>query len=490
MKKITIIGGGLSALSASCYLAKSGFDVTIIEKNESMGGRLSSFRKDGFTFDMGPSWYWMPDVFDSFFEDFNKSTSDYYELKRLDPSYKFFMNDDSFDFPASMNEIYDLFDRIEPGSSQKLKNFLSQAKMKYEVSMDSFIHLPNLNTSEYFDLSILKHALSLDMFTSLRKHIAKYFKSKKLRDILEFPSMFLGGSPSNTPALYSLMNYGDIELGTWYPMGGMYKIAEAFESLSLELGVKHIAGEEVSKFNIEHKRIDSVCSINQTLQTDVCVSGMEYPHTQTKILGERHQSYSKAYWNKKNVAPSALIFYLGLSKKVDELEHHNLFFDRDFDLHLDEIFTRGVWPSEPLFYVCCPSKTDPSVVPDSNHENLFILVPIGSGSDDSEEIRQRYLSKILDRIKDKTGVSLAEHIVTSESFCVNDFKQRYNAFRGNAYGLANTLTQTALFKPKMRDKKISNLYYCGHFTVPGPGLPPAIISGKIVATQIKKDLGI
>ena len=489
-KKITIIGGGLSSLSASCYLARGGHDVTIVEKNESMGGRLSSFSSNGFIFDMGPSWYWMPDVFESFFLDFNKDIEDYYELRRIDPSYKFFMNKSEVKMPTNINDIYSLFEMHEEGSSEKLKDFLAQAKKKYDISMKHFINLPNITPLEYFSKSILRHSLSLDLFKSLRRHISKYFRSKPLTQMLEFPSMFLGGSPENTPALYSLMNYADIVNGTWYPMGGMMQVAKSFEKLSRELGVKHILNDEICNFNIKNNHLHFIASKNNnTYSSDFYISCAEYPHIQTDILDSNNRSYNKKYWEKRDVAPSALIFYLGLSKKIKNLEHHNLFFDKDFDKHLDEIFKLKVWPSEPLFYVCCPSKTDNSVIPQSDYENLFILVPIGPASNDNQDIREKYFEQIIKRLEEKTNQKIKDAIITKESFCVNDFANRYNSYKGNAYGLANTLAQTALFKPKLKDKKISNLYYSGQFTVPGPGLPPAVISGKIVANQIIKEIG-
>ncbi len=488
MKKVTILGGGLSSLSASCYLAKNNFDVTIVEKNNTLGGRLSAFSENGFTFDMGPSWYWMPDVFEGFFKDFDKKPSDYFDLVRLDPSYKFFTDSKDLDVPADLDSFYNMCEEIEEGSSLSLKKFLDDAKIKYDISFKSFINLPNLSVFEYFSPSVLRHIFSLNLLNNLRDYISKYFKSKEMRLLLEFPSMFLGGSPLNTPALYSLMNYADIVGGTWYPMGGMYRISESFEKLSLELGVKHIKNEEISSFKINNNSIDFAQSIHSKIyKSDVFLSGAEYPFVQLNLLDRDFRSYSENYWSKKDVAPSALIFYVGLSKKIKGMRHHNLFFDKDFNMHLNEIFSKDVWPTDPLFYVCCPSKTDPSVVPNDNSENLFILIPIGSGSDDSEYLRDSYFSKVILRIEKKFNMDIKDSIIFKKSFCVDDFKQRYNAFKGNAYGLANTLSQTAVFKPKIKDKKINNLYYSGHFTIPGPGLPPAVISGKIAANQIIKD---
>ena len=487
-KKVIIIGGGLSGLSASCYLAEKNYDVTIIDKNESVGGRLTSFKKEGFTFDLGPTWYWMPDVFDNFFKDFNKNTSDYYKLTRLEPSYKFFANESQYDISTNKNDLENMFESIEPGSSKRMKKFMKEAELKYKISMDHFIDKPNLSIKEYFSFSMIRYFFSLDILKSLRNHISSFFKSKIIKDMLEFPSMFLGGTPSNTPALYSLMNYADIVGGTWYPNGGMVEVSNGFGKLSKELGVKHILNEEVSSFKIKENNIEEIKSKNgNSYKADYIICSAEYPFVQMNLLDKKHRTYKASYWSKRNIAPSALIFYLGLSEKVQNIDHHNLFFDRDFDSHLNDIFEKNIWPKEPLFYMCCPSKTDQSVVPNTSMENIFILIPIASDSHDSKDVRNKYLEDVLSRIESVTNQNIKDKIIVEESFCVNDFKDRYNAYKGNAYGLANTLFQTAVFKPKMKDKKINNLYYSGHFTVPGPGLPPAVISGKIAAKQIMKD---
>ena len=488
MKSVTIIGGGLSGLAASCYLAKNNCEVTIIDKNNSMGGRLSSFELDGFTFDMGPSWYWMPDIFEDFFNDFDRDINDYYKLERLDPSYKFFFEDGTLDISKDFDDLCKIFEEYETGSSLQLKKFINEASMKYQISMNNFIELANISLKEYLSFSVIRYFRSLTLTKPLRKHIASYFKHKKLRNILEFPSMFLGGSPQNTPALYSLMNYADIINGTWYPRGGMIEITKGFINLSKELGVNHVLNENIDNLNVKHNSIDYASSSRSKYKSNFYICCAEYPHVQTKLLSPKHRSYTSNYWDKKNVAPSSLIFYLGLSKKIPNLEHHNLFFDEDFDTHLDEIFNKKIWPENPLFYVCCPSKTDETVVPNQESENLFILVPIGPGSEDNDDIREKYFTQIIKRIESKVGLSIKDNIIVKKSFCVKDFKSRYNAYKGNAYGLANTLLQTAIFKPKIKDNKIKNLYYSGHFTVPGPGLPPAIISGKIAAKEIIKEI--
>lgn len=486
MKKITVIGSGVAGLSCASFLAKEGHDVTLLEKNSSIGGRARKFEEKGFVFDMGPSWYWMPDVFERFYKQFGHTTSDFYELKRLDPSYRVFWQDNSFDdIPASLNEFHAWFEKLEPGSSKKLDKFLSEAKYKYEVGINDLVHKPSLSLFEFADMRIAKGAFKMHLFSSFSKYIRKYFSHPKIIELLEFPVLFLGAMPKDTPALYSLMNYADIKLGTWYPMGGMHKIIEAFEKIAREQGVKIITDNEVKGFVLKDKNI--VSSINQNgmdIESDYVISGADYEHTD-QTLAKGNSNYTKDYWNSRLMAPSSLLFYLGVDKKIKNLLHHNLFFDEDFQQHAVEIYKKPSWPSAPLFYVCCPSKTDPTVAPEGK-ENLFLLVPLAPNLKDDEEMREKYYHIIMDRLEAKTGVSIKDSVIYKRSYCLDDFKSDYHAFKGNAYGLANTLRQTAFLKPKLKSKKLNNLYYTGQLTTPGPGVPPSIISGEVVAKEVLK----
>jgi|TARA_R110000737_G_scaffold93859_2_gene127288 phytoene desaturase len=486
-KKIVIIGSGISSLSAGSFLAKEGFDVTILEKNDTTGGRARKFKSDEFVFDMGPSWYWMPDVFERFYQQFGKTTSDFYDLKRLDPSYRIFWQDgDITDVPAEMSKIEEWFEELEPGSAKHLKQFLSEAKYKYEVGMQDLVHKPSLKITEFADTRILKGLVSMHLLKSFTKYTQKHFKHPKILSLLEFPVLFLGAMPKDTPALYSLMNYADLSLGTWYPMGGMHKIIEAFESIAIEQGVKIKVNNEVKSFQYDSKKIKSAISDSGEYSADIFVSGADYHHTDKDLLGEK-ANYTEKYWDKRTMAPSCLIFYVGVNRRLKNLRHHNLFFDTDFEKHAKEIYEDPTWPSSPLFYTCVPSITDPSVAPEG-HENLFFLVPIAPNLKDSEEKREAYFQLLLDRLEQRTGENIRENIVYKRSYCIDDFKNDYHAFKGNAYGLANTLKQTAFLKPKLKNKKIKNMYYTGQLTVPGPGVPPSIISGEVVAKQIMKDL--
>lgn len=487
-KKAVVIGAGFAGLAAATKLADAGFDVTIVEKNEQAGGRARVFETQGFTFDMGPSWYWMPDVFENYFATFGKKVSDYYELKRLDPSYKVvFGENDEVDLPANRSELSQLFESMETGSSEQLEKFLEQAEYKYRVGIGEFVWKPSLSVTEFFDVRLVSKAISLDMFASFAKHIRKFFKNEKILKIMEFPVLFLGATPQNTPALYSLMNYAEIALGTWYPMGGMHEIIKGMVSLAEEKGVKIRLGHAVEKIEVKGKKATGVKTNQGDFAADVVVGGADYHHIESQLLTEKQRNYSEDYWQKRTMAPSSLLFYLGVNRTVDKLTHHNLFFDEDFNLHADEIYEHPQWPTKPLFYVSAPSKTDPTVAPEGN-ENLFVLIPIAPDLEDNEAIREKYYDMVMERLEKYVGHSIRSAVIYKRSFAVNDFKKEYNSFKGNAYGLANTLFQTAFLKPGLKSKKIENLFYTGQLTVPGPGVPPSLISGLVVANVIEKQL--
>jgi phytoene desaturase len=488
-KKVVVIGSGFAGLSAASNLAQKGYEVTLLEKNGVPGGRARKYEADGFMFDMGPSWYWMPDVFEQYFARFGKKPSDYYELVRLDPSYSiFFGKDDVMEVPAKLDDLYAMFERYEPGSSKNLKKFLAEAQYKYEVGMSEFVHKPGHSIMEFADLRVLSSLFRLQMFTSMSKHVRKLFKNEQLIELLEFPVLFLGATPENTPALYSLMNYADMALGTWYPLGGMHKIIEGMVSLAEELGVKIVLNQEVKQIFVVNGQATKVITQDAEYEADIVVGGADYHHVEQNLLAPEHRNYNEQYWDKRTMAPSSLLFYLGVNKRLKGLHHHNLFFDADFSRHAIEIYDQPQWPSEPLFYVCAPSVTDASVAPEG-YENLFLLIPLAPGLEDSEEQRERYYDIIMNRLEDLTGQEIRSHVVHKRSFAHRDFERDYHAYKGNAYGLANTLLQTAFLKPKLRSKKVRNLYYTGQLTTPGPGVPPSLISGQVVAEEIAKAVG-
>ena len=490
--KALVIGAGFAGLSAASFLAKKGWDVTIVEKNEMPGGRARKFEAEGFTFDMGPSWYWMPDVFEKYFGSFGKKVSDFYELQRLDPSYRVYFEKATWDLPANYEALKNLFESIEPGAGNALDLFLAEAKYKYEVGVGKLVYQPSISITEFIDYELIKGVFKLDVFQSMKTHIARYFKHPYIQFLMEFPVLFLGALPENTPALYSLMNYADIKGGTWYPQNGMYSIVDGMVKVAKSLGVQFKLGEEVMHVEVENGTANKVITrlndtgIENIYSFDVLIGAGDYHHIETNLLEKKYQSYSKKYWDSRVLAPSSLLFYVGLNKKLNGVTHHSLFFDTDFSVHGNEIYNNPMWPSNPLFYASVPSVTDASVAP-VGCENLFLLIPIAAGLEgDTTEIREQYFDILMDRLEKKWGQSIKDAIVYKRSYAVADFKNDYHSFKGNAYGLANTLLQTAFLKPSCKSKKVKNLYYTGQLTVPGPGVPPSLISGEVVANLICK----
>lgn len=484
MKKIAIIGSGFSGLSAAAYAAKDGFEVHVFEKHNQPGGRARQFcTEEGFVFDMGPSWYWMPDVMEDFFMDFNFKASDFFELISLNPQFEMIFSDEKIAVPENYQELKMLFEKTEKGAGNKLDKFMNAAKFKYEVGMKDFVTKPSHSWFEFVSPKIAKSALKLDLLTNFRTYVAKYFKNEKLKTLMEFPVIFLGASPKNIPALYSLMNYGGYALGTHYPMGGFYQLVLAMKKVAEKQGAIFHFDSNVEKINVRNGSVDSLTVNGKELQFDAVIASSDYHHTET-LLEEEYRNYTEDYWRKRTFAPSCLIYYLGVNEIIPNLKHHTLFFENDLDDHIDCIYGEKKWPEKPLFYVCCPSKTDDKVAP-KGKENLFLLMPLAIGINDDDTIREKFLSEMLQRIESLTGVeNLASKIAYKKSYCVSDFISDYNAYGGNAYGLANTLNQTAVLKPKLKNKKIKNLFYTGQLTVPGPGVPPSIISGKIVAKEL------
>jgi len=491
VKKAIVIGSGFAGLSAASFLARAGWEVTVLEKNAAPGGRARILKAEGFTFDMGPSWYWMPDVFERFFACFGKKVSDYYHLDRLNPSYRVYWQDGPMDLPASYEELKQLFESIESGSGARLDQFMRGAAYKYEVGINKLVHKPGRSWAEFLDWDVAKGVFKLDVLTNMKKHIRKYFRDPKLQQLMEFPVLFLGALPENTPALYSLMNYADMCLGTWYPQGGMYQVVDAMYQLAQEEGVKFRFNTPATGIQTGHGRATGVRYTDASgkegsLEADVVVGAADYHFIETKLLAPEDRSYSESYWNKRVMAPSCLLYYVGLNKRLPGILHHSLFFDTDFGVHGKEIYRSREWPSDPLFYVCAPSVTDETVAP-AGCENLFFLIPVATGLEgDTEELREKYFRQVLRRYEEQTGTSVEDAIIYKKGYSVSDFMTDYHSFKGNAYGLANTLSQTAVLKPSCRSSKIRNLFYAGQLTVPGPGVPPSLISGEVVAGEVAR----
>jgi len=485
-KKVIVIGAGFAGMSAASFMAKAGWEVTLLEKHAMPGGRARKMLVDGFTFDMGPSWYWMPDVFERYFNQFGKKVADYYSLQRLDPSYRVYWKDAPMDIPANYDQLNALFESIEPGSGIQLDNFLAEAAYKYNVGIQKLVHKPGQSMIEFADMDLIKGLFKLDVFNSMKAHVAKYFSHPKIKELLEFPGLFLGALPEKTPALYSLMNYADIKGGTWYPEKGMYSVVQAMYDLAMELGVTFCFNQQVNEIVVDNKVATKVITSAGEFHADVVIGGADYHHIETHLLPLAYRSYSDKYWDTRIMAPSCLIFYVGLNKKLKHILHHSLFFDSSFAVHGEEIYVTKQWPKDPLFYVSATSVTDATVAPEGC-ENLFILIPVAAGlKDDTDTLREQYFNIVMDRMEERLQENIRSAVVYKRSFAHKEFVSEYHAFKGNAYGLANTLMQTAILKPSCKSKKVNNLFYTGQLTVPGPGVPPSLISGEVVAKEVLK----
>nr|WP_298993460.1 phytoene desaturase family protein [uncultured Polaribacter sp.] len=484
-RSVHIIGSGFSSLSAASYLAKAGYKVTVLEKNDTLGGRARQYKNMGFTFDIGPTWYWMPDVFEKFFADFGKKPNDFYQLDRLKPGYQVYFDiNDSITVPGNLDAIYKIFEDEEKGSSKHLKSFLASARENYDIAVKKMVYKPGISPLELVSTETI--ARVSQFFSTIRKDVRKNIKSNKLIQILEFPVLFLGAKPSNTPAFYNFMNYADFGLGTWHPKGGMYKVVEGMVSLAKSLGVEFVTNAAIDKIVTDSNNAVKALQVNgEEIATDLVLSGADYHHTE-QLLDNNLRQYSEKYWSKKTFAPSSLLFYVGFDKKIKNVCHHTLFFDTDFDIHAKDIYDTPKWPKNPLFYASFSSITDDSLAPEGKEAGTF-LIPLAPGLEDTEELREKYFNKILERLEKLTGQDVRKSIIFKKSFCVNDFIKEYNSYKGNAYGLANILMQTAFLRPKIKSKKVKNLYFTGQLTVPGPGVPPALISGKIASDLIIKN---
>ncbi|HAY72022.1 MAG TPA: phytoene desaturase [Saprospirales bacterium] len=481
-KKIVILGSGFSSLAAAAYLAKAGFGVTILEKNKEIGGRARQLVRDGFVFDMGPSFYWMPDVFSSFFGDFGKKVEDVYDLKRLDPGYRvYFGEHDYIDNHADFEKLKQTFEQLETGGGRNLQKFIDKAGKNYDIAIKDLVYKPALNI---FEIVTRDTIFKLNEFVStISRQVRAGIRHQRLRTILEFPVLFLGSKPSNTPAFYNFMNFADIKLGTWHPMGGMFAVVKAMEALTNELGVEILTGHAVNELVVKNRKVVAARTDHGDFNCDVLLSGADYHHTET-LLPQSLRQYSEGYWDSRTFAPSALMYYVGFNKKLVNLEHHTLFFEPSFDKHAESIYDNKKWPVDPLFYASFPSKTDPGCAPEGKEAAVF-LIPIAPGlKHDDQKTRTKYLDIIIERIERNTGQSVKDEILFSESFSVSDFVNDYNSYKGNAYGLANILLQTHILRPRLKSKKLDNLYFTGQLTVPGPGVPPSLISGKIVSNLI------
>lgn len=486
-EKVVVIGGGFGGLSAANFLSKKGFDVELIEKNENVGGRASVLEEEGFRFDMGPSWYLMPDIFDRFFGKFDREPEDYYDLTRLDPNYRIFFKDgDRMDVPADPELAGELFEEYEDGASESFMDYLEKSKETYEIGMNEFVLKDRNNFRDYLSMDVIRNARGISLIKKMQDHVQEYFDSPKLQQVMQYTLVFLGGSPKNTPALYNLMSHVDFNMGVYYPEGGVYSVIEAMRDMAEEQGVEISTGEAAEKIDrIDGKNV--VVTSERTLEADAVVSNADYAYTEVELLPDEYTTYDEDYWNSRTYAPSAFLMYLGVEGKLENLDHHTLVLPEDWNSHFEKIFDDPSIPDDPAYYVCNPSKTDESVAPDGDSA-IFVLVPIAAELELDEKERKEFEQLILEDLENNAETDLEGRIKYKKIFAGEEFQSKYNSFNGTALGIAHTLRQTSVFRPKQRSKAMENMYYTGQYTNPGIGMPMCLISGEHVAEKVEEDI--
>jgi phytoene desaturase len=486
-KDLIVVGSGFGGLAAAALVARDGWNVTVLEKNDQPGGRAQVWKEKGFVYDMGPSWYLMPDVFEKFFSEFGKKPEDYMDLKRLDPHYRVIYSDDSIlDIRSDLKKNFKLFDSLEKNGGKKLRKYLDNSEYQYQIAMDKFLYKDYKHLTDFFNWKMIKDGSKFHVFDNLDHYVGRFFENTKLKQILEYNIVFLGGAPKNSPALYSLMSHVDFNLGVWYPQGGMGAFVNAMFELAKEHGVEFKFNQEVKRIKVKNKTVQSVVTDKNNYRADLFIMNADFAHVDLDLLGLKKRSYTEKYWDKRKIAPSAVLLYLGFDKRLNNLEHHNLYLQSNWEPHFETLFNNPGWPEEPCIYICCPSKTDPSVAP-KGCENVFILVPVASDLDDTDIIREKYFNWSMKLLEKITGENLEKHLILKRIFSHRDFKSNYNAYKGTALGLAHTLGQTAVFRPQHKSKKLNHLYYTGHYNHPGIGVPMVVISSQIVADLIRKN---
>ncbi len=486
-----IIGAGAGGLALANILAKAGLVVSVYEKNATPGGRMGLLKKDGFTFDTGPSWYLMSDVFEAYFQLFDKRVADYFELLRLDPAYKvFFETIDPVTITGNLKDNLTVFENLEPGAAEKLRSYLARGQRHYEAALKYFLYNPFKRYGNVLNREVIAAGPSLlPMFSqTLHSYVAKHFKRQELQQILEYPSVFLGASPFTTPALYQLMSYLDFQEGVFYPAKrGMHAVTEALVALGTELGVQYHYDSPVEQIITKAGQAEGIMIGSQRIHADIVVSNADLYFTEQSLLQPIDRTYSDAYWTKRQAGPSALLMYLGVKGSLPELEHHNLFFVSAWQENFDDIYKTREWPERASMYVSKTTATDKATAP-KGHENIFVLVPLPAGADKTPEAVARYTEHYLEQLESMTGIpDFRKRIVLREIRTPSYFGDAFNAWQNTALGMSHTLRQTAILRPSVKSKRVRNLYYVGGGTQPGIGVPMCLISAQLVYKHVVKD---
>jgi phytoene desaturase len=489
MKKAVVIGAGVGGLALANILAKTGWKVSVYDRLPQAGGRMGELRAKGFMFDTGPSWYLMPEVFQHYFELLGEDVSAHLDLIKLSPAYKVFYDyHKPITVTGSLKKDERTFDAIEAGAGQKLRDYVRTAERNYRAAMEHFLYNPFTRAGSLANRRVVAQlpALSQQLIRPLHSHVARYVRAQPLQQILEYPMVFLGASPWNAPALYHLMSFLDFKQGVYYPRGGMYRVVEALQRVGEKLGVAYHFNATATKIEVAGGRATAVQFGKKQVAADLVVSGADLHFTETALLPESARTYPQKYWKKRVAGPSALLLYLGIKGELPQLQHHNLFFVKDWKQNFADIFERKAWPENASIYVCKPSATDKSVAP-KGHENVFVLVPLPADINHPEQLEaaaDRYLTQLekMANIPD-----LRERIVYKSMRGPADFAEMYNSWNGTALGMAHLLKQSAFWRPGARSKKVQNLLYVGGGVQPGIGVPMCLISAEVAYKQLVGD---
>lgn len=484
--KALVIGGGFAGMAAAARLRNDGWDVVLIEQHDRLGGRGRVWQEGEYRFDLGPSWYLMPEVFEDFFTNLGKKREDYYPLKKLSPYYRvFFEGQDTVDVGPHLEGIYKLFEKIEPSGRKKLEAYLKTAGYKYDVALKEFLYKEYRSIFQFLNPRLLIQGSRLGVFGSLHAHVKRYFTDHRAQKILEYAMVFLGNSPSNAPALYSIMSHVDLVQGVFFPEGGMGTMVNGLQRLLEDIGVEVRLGTKATQIVCNNSRVEGVLTDDGHIEADLVVATGDYHHIEQDLLPKNKRNYSQRFWKKAVVAPSMFIIYAGVGKKLPNLVHHNLYFAEQWERHFDEIFENPTWPENPSYYVSMTSHDDSSMSPDGK-ENIFILVPIAPGLQSDLKFKEQYGRKIISHLEGLIGEPFFDQIEVLRYYAPEDFQRDYNAFKGSALGLSHTLGQTAVFRPSMRNRRLKNLFYAGQYTHPGVGVPMTLIAADVVANSVKK----
>jgi phytoene desaturase len=488
-QKVVIIGAGIGGLATANLLAKAGYEVHVYEKNGQPGGRADQFKAGGFTFDMGPSWYLMPEVFEHFYDlldhDINKQLS----LSRLDPAYKvFFEGDvDPITITSDLPKDVATFESIEPGAGESLKKYVARGADIYHLSLKHFLYSNFERVGDFIKKDIVSRGVTMSRlaFTPIDTYVSRFVNDQRLKQILEYPMVFLGTSPFAAPAIYSLMSALDFKEGVFYPQGGLYTIIQSLARIGKTLGVSYHYNSPIMHINTALGVATGITLQGDAVVTaDIVISNADLHFTETKLLDEADQTYPEKYWANKQAGPSALLMYLGVKGSLPQLEHHSLLFVDAWKENFASIYDTSTLPSPASIYICKPSGIDTSVAP-KNHENVFVLVPLPPGKaiarDDLSDIADGYIAQIA---KQAHIPDLKERIVYTRLFGPNDFAEKLHSWQNTALGPSHVLKQSALFRTPNISKKVKGLYYVGGSTVPGIGLPMCLIGAELVYKRL------